>query len=949
MSIKPRRYRTLAGVVVPGVLAMLAACTGPAIAQERSTKVLQQRPDRLIVQLPNRLIIIAQEIRTAPVVSAQVKVKTGSIYEQEHVGAGLSHFLEHLIAAGSTTTRTEKQSNAILGRIGGRTNAGTGLDTVTYYIDTTSDHTDTVIDLLSDWLINGQINQAEYEREREVIQREFESGRGDPGRIFWKLTQQARYQAHPARHPTIGYIDEFLAVTRDGIYDFYKRMYVPNNMIFIVAGDIDKQEVVDRITKIWSDVPDRPLPKVHLPVERSPEEPRELTGHADIRQPKLRVAWPGTRLAAPHDYALDLLGMALGQGEASRLVRSVRDERRLVDTISSYNVSFAWGEGFFGADADVRPLSAQESAGMTDHQAQAAAIERARAAILEQVDQVRAEGLTEQELDRAKRKVLADTLSAGQSAHALAGRIGGDMAHMGDPDYRHRYTEAIQQISNGQIIAAAVEYLDPQRSITVTLLPAPKDHAPQPLVRPADQVEVTELDSEQVVLDNAALVDQMMALRADQDKAVPAVEQGPIETFKGPNGLRLLVQRNTLVPSVSIQMYSLGGLLADEPGREGVASAVASMMTKGTAGRTAEQIAQQLEDLGASLGAACGNNSTFVRAQCLAEDWRTVLDLFADVAIGPTFPEDEWKKMQPRLAAAVRRQKDRWGGELGIAFRDAYFSDKHPWSQTRIGRAEVIEALTSKDLRDYHASHLGAAQTVLAVFGDVEPEQVAQAVNELFKQIPVKRQTPFDPPLPPAPVQGMHQVLTSKPLAAVQIGYGPCATRRSPDYPALQVLKTVLSDFPSGWLEGQLRGSAGDGLAYAVWSYQFTGLVPGAFVIGFNTSPPDLAEALKRAESVVNRARETLVDDQTLQRAKASVLVNEFMSKQSNGDRATEAALNELYGLGLDESERFMEEVKLLTAQQLQFAARMYLQNGVTVILTNEPMKPATSQAASEE
>ncbi len=207
MSIKPRRYRTLAGVVVPGVLAMLAACTGPAIAQERSTKVLQQRPDRLIVQLPNRLIIIAQEIRTAPVVSAQVKVKTGSIYEQEHVGAGLSHFLEHLIAAGSTTTRTEKQSNAILGRIGGRTNAGTGLDTVTYYIDTTSDHTDTVIDLLSDWLINGQINQAEYEREREVIQREFESGRGDPGRSSpvseW---QRKRVPCAPARSRCVALI-----------------------------------------------------------------------------------------------------------------------------------------------------------------------------------------------------------------------------------------------------------------------------------------------------------------------------------------------------------------------------------------------------------------------------------------------------------------------------------------------------------------------------------------------------------------------------------------------------------------------------------------------------------------------------------------------------------------------------------------------------------------------
>ena len=156
--------------------------------------VLQQRDDRLVVELPNRMIVIAQELRTAPVVSAHVWIKTGSVYEQEHVGAGLSHFLEHLISGGSTSTRDEAGSNRILGQIGASTNAATSLDTVRYYINTTRAYAPQAIDLLTDWMQNSLISNAEYERERQVIQQEFKYGLGDPSRGMWKLTQQGRHR-----------------------------------------------------------------------------------------------------------------------------------------------------------------------------------------------------------------------------------------------------------------------------------------------------------------------------------------------------------------------------------------------------------------------------------------------------------------------------------------------------------------------------------------------------------------------------------------------------------------------------------------------------------------------------------------------------------------------------------------------------------------------------------
>jgi zinc protease len=153
----------------------------------------------------------------------------------------------------------------------------------------------------------------------------------------------------------------------------------------------------------------------------------------------------------------------------------------------------------------------------------------------------------------------------------------------------------------------------------------------------------------------------------------------------------------------------------------------------------------------------------------------------------------------------------------------------------------------------------------------------------------------------------------------------------------MQVLSRVLSSFPTGWLEQELRGR-GPGLVYAVGAGHATGLIPGYFSVLFNTDAKQAPEAIARAMAVVERAKTELVDPTTLGRAKAATLVDEFMAKQANGDRATEAALNELYGLGLDESERFRKAVESLTAEQLQAVAKDALKNPVVVVITNEPL-----------
>ncbi len=886
--------------------------------------ILQDRPDRLMVSLPNRMILVAQELHAAPVVSAQVWVNTGSVYEQEHVGAGLSHFLEHLLAGGSTSNRTETESNALLGRMGAKTNAATGLSTVHYYIDATSDNTTQVVDLLSDWMQNSQITQTEYERERQVIQREFEHGMGSPDRIFWKLTQQARYTNHPARHPTIGYLDEFLKITRDEIYDFYKRMYVPNNMVFAVSGDIDRHVVINQLAELWKDVPASDLPaNLSFPIEKKLTSPRTVEGTAAIKRPRLRLAWPGTRLAGEHDYALDLLGIILGQGESSRLVQTVRDQQQLVTNISAFNLSFAWGEGFFGAGAEIADPSDPD------------AVAKVKAAILKQVDTVLADGITDEELARAKRKTIARVAYDGQSAHALADSVASNICGMADPDYDKHYAHAIESITKDDIHQAAKAILDHNRLITVLLKPEEGDKPAADVLVRNDADTDTTLPTESIDLDNAGRLDEIKRKLATDKQDIAPITVEPIKVITLDNGLRVLFQKSNLVPAVSIQMYSLGGLLADEPGEQGIANAIDTMLMRGTTTRDANQIARQLEDLGASIGSSCGNNTSYIRGICLSQDLPTVLDLFADVALNPTFPESEWAKLKPRLLAAIDRQEDSWQGQLQLNFRKTYFGENHPWASTTVGKKDAIENLTVEQMRQRFAQRLGAKDTVLAIFGDVDVDKVTKLVNEHFGKMPAVAAKPFELPQNTQPKPGVYVYESKQPLAAVQIGLGPGVTRDDPDFPRIAVLSRLISDFPSGWLEAQLRGK-GPGLAYAVWAYQVTGMMPGYLAVGFNTQATTAQEALNRTNEILKQAKEQSIDESEVLRARASVITNEIMGKESNSDRAAEAALNLLYGVGLDDSEKFMASVKAMDATALQAVAQKYLKNPVVVVVSNE-------------
>ena len=192
--------------------------------------------------LDNGLTVIVQENHVAPVATVRCFVKnTGSAYEGRHLGAGLSHVLEHVVCGGSTSRRTEKEIERIIDNFGGAANAYTTNDMTAFYIDCPAKNVMTAIELLADAMQHVRFEPHEFARELRVVRRELADNEVERGRVLEEMLDRTIYAVHPARCPVIGYLEVLNRTTNQAIIDFYHERYVPNNQVFVAVGDFARR------------------------------------------------------------------------------------------------------------------------------------------------------------------------------------------------------------------------------------------------------------------------------------------------------------------------------------------------------------------------------------------------------------------------------------------------------------------------------------------------------------------------------------------------------------------------------------------------------------------------------------------------------------------------------------------------------------------------------------
>ncbi|MDD3119547.1 MAG: pitrilysin family protein, partial [Victivallales bacterium] len=403
--------------------------------------------------LDNGLQIYVNERRLAPVVSVQVWVETGSIHEEEYLGCGLSHFLEHMLFHGSARFSGEEIVNTVH-RLGGDMNAYTSLGHTVYYIEMPARHAVAAIDLLADMVAYPAFPEDKFADEKKIILRERDMHGDNPSRFVSEKLWHEMFKIHPARHPIIGYREKILGVNRDMMSAYHQRRYSPERTFFLVSGQVEPEAMIDAVAARLMSWPRGGLREAVLPAEPPQLSRREAQYRFPDPLARLSLSWHIPPVGHADIPALDILCAILGQNKSSRLVHELKIRRNLAVEVSSFcfTPSFC---GLLGLSLLAEP-------------AKLAQLERTLQVVLENT---LSGTFSRNELKREVTQLSTEYLRAMRSNSSITRILGNSIMSFGSTEYVRKYLDDLDHVTVDDLHRVAIKYLLPENSTVVRVVP----------------------------------------------------------------------------------------------------------------------------------------------------------------------------------------------------------------------------------------------------------------------------------------------------------------------------------------------------------------------------------------------------------------------------------------------------------------------------------------------
>ncbi len=841
-----------------------------------TTEIPAIPPGVKITRLENGLTLIVREDHNAPVVSVQAWCAAGSIHEGKWLGAGLSHVLEHMLFKG-TTKRPGSRIDQEVQEAGGYMNAYTSFDRTVYHIDVPNTGAVKAIDILCDIMQHASLPPEELAKELDVIRREMDMCQDDPGRRASRRLFEVAYTKSPYRFTIIGYLDIFNEIKPDDIRAYYTEKYAPNNVFYVVAGDVKNDEVVAQIKAAYAQSKSRAMPPMVLPEEPRQTAPREIIEEAAVELGHSHFAWHIPEVRHADVPVLDVLAVLLGSGRSSRLHQQVREKLGVVHHVDAWTYSPGL-PGLFGISAVV---DGEEFTASNE-------------AILAEVEKVKTSFVSTEELSKAVKQFISATLSSRKTMEGQAQNLGGNWLAAQDLNFSERYLAAVKCVTAADVQRVACTYLTPENRTLYALLP--EGTAPKALA------------------------------------SVETNSDHPIQKIDLPNGIKLLVKEDHRLPFVEFRAVFQGGVLAENEVNNGITSLLAKLLIKGTTTRNAEQIAVEIESVGGHIDSYGGNQSFGVNAEVLTEDFAIGLELMADVILNPIFPADELEREREVQIAGIQSRRDNLLKSASLAMRRELFGAKN-FGLDPSGTEASVAKISGADIKAFYQKLAVPNNCVIAIFGDVNTANVKAAVEKAFGNWTGKVTQPSTFNFQPATATKRVNETRDKKQAVLVIGF-PGTTMFSEDRYALEILQETCSDLGSRLF---LRIREQLGLAYYVGAQTLCGIAPGYFAFYTGTEPTKTAqveaELLKEAELL----RTEGLTAEELKRAKAKIVGQKKIARADLGQLASATSLDELYGLGWQRTEQDDAKYEAVTLEQIKAVAQKYLKPETAVIAIIKP------------
>lgn len=857
------------------LLPQLAAAAPQAAPANPSTS----GNDTMLVRLKNGLTVYIIRDSRFPLVCTRLFVGTGSANETAEQ-AGISHVLEHMVFKG-TEKRPKGQVARDVESLGGYLNAATSFDKTWFITDMPAKHWKTGMDVVKDMAFHPSLDPAELEAEKDVIVSELKGGDDTPTRRLFEDLQVAGLAHTVYGRPIIGFEKTIRAVTADDLRAYIRTWYQPQNMMLLVAGDIDPKAVLAHAEELFGDLKNDTILPEPAPVqlEGAAGGPRVEVTYGPWNKVYLGIALPAPALGDQRSIDLDVLAYALGGDGTSQFYRKYRYEKQLVDSISVGNMSLNRAGLFYMVaqlDADkvepfwqefTRDLAALDAGKITPD-----VIERARFNY-------------EDGMDRASETL--DGLTSWKATVQF--ELGGPQ---GEANVRH----ALAAVDSARLRQAQDLWLRPDQVRVRVLAP--------------EKAKLPDLD--------AILQRNWPAPAVERQKAAAAAEKvGKREIVDLGQGRTVILQPDRTIPYVSLEILRPGGNALLKPADQGLAQLTAATLTDGCGTRDLDAMERFVAERAASLSASAGVQSFTVSLTGPARFNADYFALLGDLLHKPTFAEKDVRRQADTLKAALVRRQDNPMSFMGSKINGFLFPGGQPYGFDGLGTAENQDRFGPGDVQAFWKQQ-NAQPWILSVAGDFDREKVLAFARSL----PVPIAPAVDVPQPtwgadkrlPLSLPGRQQAHLLLAFHAVPLDH--------PDAPALMLLESVLSG-QSGLLFNKLRDE--QGLGYTVTAFYRSLPEAGFMAFYIGTTPRNLDVARQGFSGIIKDIKTDLLPAELLAKGLNRMEGSYYRGRQSLGARADEAASERLLGQPQDFQKRLLEKAAKVTPEQLREVARKYL------------------------
>lgn len=643
--------------------------------------------------LENGLRLIVHEDHKAPIVAVNVWYHVGSKNEKPGK-SGFAHLFEHLMFNGSEHFNDDYFQ--ALEKIGGTDlNGTTNNDRTNYFQNVPVAALDQVLFLESDRMghLLGAIDQAKLDEQRGVVQNEKRQGENQPYGRQWDLITKAMYpKGHPYSWTVIGEMEDLNAATLEDVHEWFKTYYGAANAVLVIAGDVNPEEIYQKVQKYFGHIPSGPSltrPEVEIPIRttNTRESYQDRVPEARIVQVWNTPEW-GTREAVMLDLATDVLS----SGKNSRLYKKLVYE----DQTASGASAFVWPKEISGnliTQVTVKPGQDVD------------AVEKTLNAIME--DFIK-NGTTQEELDRVRAQYFANFIKGMERIGGFGGKsdiLAENEVYGGSPDYYKTVLKWINEATPADIKNVAQQWLT-KGKYTQVCTPFP-DYKTTP-----------------------STVDRSKGLPPMSEPAAAKFPDLQKATLK--NGMKVVLAKREGVPTVGMNMVFDAGHSADKADKAGATTLAMGMMDEGTKDKSALEINEQLQILGATLGTGADADASYVTMNTLKPTLDASLDLYADVILNPAFPKDEFDRQKNQRLAQIQREKS---NPVSMAFRvvpKILYGEGHPYSLPSSGYEKTVQDMTREDLVKYYNDWIKPNNATLVVVGDINMDELLPKLEQRF-------------------------------------------------------------------------------------------------------------------------------------------------------------------------------------------------------------------------